>query len=129
MSPATRFMDDGLAVVWANCVFSSVRNSGAFPLVRMTRGRCPFGADSVAAVGWVGDGTFFDSEIIASISLGLTPSFCRARRASGEMSYFAGLDWIAEITTGSGRPPFTILTTSALVSGLAAWPNRVRGRN
>src|SRR5713101_1693301 len=126
-APARLFMEVGLVLVCASCVFSSGMGCEAPFRTNITVGLCDLVAGSALAVAEGAaalpeddDGPLPDAAMMASISPGVTPALCSAIKPSGEVSNFTGRDWIVETTTDSGRPPFTILITSRLVKGFCA---------
>ena len=120
-SVARLLIDDGFVLVVASCVFSRRSACESWPEVMISVGirllltgdTAWGGADAAAPLAPV----LLVAAIIAFNSLSVTPALCRRTNSEVEVLNLPGRDWIAETTTDSDTPPFTIVITSALVSG------------
>src|SRR5579863_2973503 len=146
-SAARFFIDEGLVFVCASCVFSNGNSREELPCIT-----CAFGMRELADVavvfapedGEVAEASvgcdvpapsippfaapFPDAAMMAFNSFSVTPAVCNAIRPFVDVSNFPGCDCTAPTTTDSGNLLFTMLITSALVSGLSAlWPKTAVG--
>src|SRR6266446_1223288 len=90
------------------------------PMSSGTSGLAAAGA-AATAVGFAASDFFFVATSMEEITFSLTPAVLSAIKACTDVSKFVAAESIAAIVVDSSKPPFTICTTSSLVSGLFDW--------
>src|SRR5205807_8056410 len=90
------------------------------PMSSGTSGYAAAAGAAAVAVGFAASDFFFVAANMEEITFSLTPAVLSAIKACTDVSKFVLAASMAAIVVDSSKPPFTICTTSSLVSGLFA---------